>query len=231
MQAKTTGGSPLPNTYIDRCRYVRQLGLGFSLSLYLYKVPAASCMQFVAQLAQVPKWVLKLEKQGLDIITGGPTNWLSSQALSCLDEFVGFHFVVPSLVLVCYATIARAAHVSVQNWRECAAIMDGGWADNERALFPRLSSWYESSMAWPMLFVMLTRARLALSGIVLWWIRSVLRFLTGSRKVQPRLMQILCPDIANFDALRYLTTKIKVVRLFSGPQVCEQGYASGQQPS
>ena len=51
--------------YIDRCKYIRQLGLGFTLRLYLYKVLAASCTQFVAQLAQVPKWVLKLEEQVL----------------------------------------------------------------------------------------------------------------------------------------------------------------------
>ena len=124
--------------YIDRCKYIRQLGLDFILSMYHYKVLAFSCMQFVAQLAQVPKWVLKLERQGLDIITGGPTNWLHSQTLSCLDEFVGFHFVVPSLELVCNATIARTALVSVLNWRGCAAIMDGGWADDERALLPGL---------------------------------------------------------------------------------------------
>ena len=196
--------------FIGRCRYIRQLGLGFSLSLYLYQVLAVYCMQFVAQLAQVPKWVLKLEKQGLEIITGGPSNRVRPQALSCLDDLAGFHFVVPSLELVCNATIARSALVSVQNWRECAAIMDGGWNDDDRALRPRLASWYEGSMAYALRDAYRGLAALGAirnSVVVDSKLAEVLE--KGSRKVQPRLMQILCPDIANFDPLGFLTAKME----------------------
>lgn len=88
--------------------------------------------------------------------------------------------------------------------------MGGGWADDERALLPRLSPWYERCMAYVLRDAYKGLASLGAirnSVVVDSKLAEILG--RGSRKVQLRLMQILCPDIANFDALMYLTTKME----------------------
>ena len=63
--------------YLSRCRYIRQQQLSFAQNLRLYHLFAIPIVTYVAQAFHDFYGILgQTERQGLQLISGGPYQWL-----------------------------------------------------------------------------------------------------------------------------------------------------------
>ena len=190
----------------ERAKYIRGLGVGFTISILLYRVLALPCLQFVAQLYPIPGWVLKKETSVLDTIAGGPYRWITTQAFHNIDHLVGFPVLPPSLQVVGHAALARCALVSVSSWPSFMQLIDDGWASDNRLLLPTFSDWYKRSSAVALREAHSNLKNLSIvsNGRITDEQMSLLLRAHYCRKAQKRLAQLLRPVYSQFSFADFL---------------------------
>ena len=191
--------------FINRCKYIRGLGMGFTISLLLYRMLAFSCLQFVAQIVPVPSWMEKREREGLSIIAAGPRHWISSEALCNLDSIIGFPLKAQSLAVVSMAARARTALVTLPCWRTYVGMIEEGWQCENRPLCPPLSAWYKHSTALSIrdAFKTLEDKHFVRRGAVI--DKALFEKIASGQKVQPYLVATLASSMCSFSPSAFFT--------------------------
>ena len=93
----------------DRVHRWKQIGGGMQYAALAYNVFALSTLLYVAQLEQVPEFVLKEERKLVVSMFPGPGNWITAEDLWTLKEAFGFTKAPQSLALVARAAKFRVA--------------------------------------------------------------------------------------------------------------------------
>ena len=204
-------------TFLSRCRYIKDLGLGLCLSLLLYRVLAFSCLQFPAQLLPVPTWVERIEREGLALIASGPRHWITPIALKNVSRIVPLP-PAPCLVQTGLAARIRVALTSVSRWASYAQLIDDGWSCDDRLLRPQLSDWYSFSMAISLRNAMgeFTARGFAINGRIT--DQELLRKLRDGKRLQACLVSRMRSRL-HWDADAYLASRWK--RWFDAAVVCK----------
>ena len=89
----------------SRRLYVRSLGLGLAATSLLYNMFAVTVLSYVAQVRPIPTGALSIEQRHLPLIIPARGNWISTDALFNLRQFLPFK-VAPVSVL--HSTVAAA---------------------------------------------------------------------------------------------------------------------------